>query len=86
VAIPSERGREEGRGSGDPLGAVGEEGDAAAFLALSSRLDEETAFRLLAPGERLTTVDEQREIIGRCRSVENDTILATEAAMICDEG
>jgi RimJ/RimL family protein N-acetyltransferase len=54
------------------------ESDAEEFLALSNRLDEETAFRLFEPGERRTTVEEQREIIGRCQTGENDVILVAE--------
>jgi RimJ/RimL family protein N-acetyltransferase len=55
------------------------ERDAAPFLALSTRLDEETDFRLLEAGERRTTVEEQRETIRRVRSTENQTILVAEA-------
>lgn len=52
--------------------------DAEEFLALSKRLDEETAFRLLEAGERHTTVEEQREIIRRFQSTENDALLVAE--------
>jgi RimJ/RimL family protein N-acetyltransferase len=55
-----------------------QEDDAEAFLTLSNRLDEETAFRLLEPGERRSTVEEQREIIGRVQSTENHAILVAE--------
>jgi RimJ/RimL family protein N-acetyltransferase len=55
-----------------------EERDAEPFLALSTRLDEETDFRLLEAGERRTTVEEQREKIKRLRSTENQTILVAE--------
>lgn len=41
------------------------ENDAEDFLFLLKKLDEETAFMLFEPGERLTTVEEQREIIRR---------------------
>ena len=34
--------------------------DAAAFLALRRKLDEETKFMMYEPGERKTTVDQQR--------------------------
>jgi RimJ/RimL family protein N-acetyltransferase len=54
------------------------ERDAEPFLALSTKLDEETDFRLLEPGERRTTVEEQREIIRRVRSTDNQTILVAE--------
>lgn len=56
------------------------ESDAEAFLALSNRLDRETAFRMLEAGERRTSVEEQREIIHRCRASENDVILVAECA------
>ena len=41
------------------------EADARAFLELSNTLDAESDFRLLEPGERRTTVQEEREIIRR---------------------
>jgi RimJ/RimL family protein N-acetyltransferase len=55
------------------------ERDAEPFLALSTRLDEETDFRLLEAGERRTTVAEQRETIQHVRATENQTILVAEA-------
>ncbi len=55
------------------------ENDAESFLALCKRLDEETQFMMLEPGERLTTAAEQRERIKRLLLRENQTILVAEA-------
>jgi RimJ/RimL family protein N-acetyltransferase len=55
-----------------------QERHAEPFLALSNRLDEETDFRLVEAGERRTTVEEQRDIIRRVRSTDNQTILVAE--------
>ena len=55
-----------------------QESDATDFLALSKRLDEETKFMLLEPGERVTTVEQQRERIRAVLSQENQTILLVE--------
>jgi RimJ/RimL family protein N-acetyltransferase len=52
------------------------EGDAEAFLDLLTRIDAETDFMLLEAGERVTTVEEQRERIKGILSKENQTILA----------
>jgi RimJ/RimL family protein N-acetyltransferase len=52
--------------------------DAEPFLALSNRLDAETAFRLLEAAERRTTVEEQRETIRRVQSTDNQTILVAD--------
>ncbi len=54
------------------------ETDADRFLALSNQLDRETPFRLLEPGERTTTVDEQRDIIRRFQSADNHALLVAE--------
>jgi RimJ/RimL family protein N-acetyltransferase len=54
------------------------ESDAEPFLALSSQLDQETAFRLLKTDERTTTVEEQRNIIRRFHSAENHALLVAE--------
>lgn len=54
------------------------ESDAGSFLRLTRRLDEETAFMMLEPGERTTTAEEQQ---GRIRSVvasPNQTMLVAE--------
>jgi RimJ/RimL family protein N-acetyltransferase len=55
-----------------------QENDAERFLGLCKALDEETAFMLLEPGERQTTVVEQRERIERLLSTDNQTILVAE--------
>ena len=54
------------------------EGDAQAFLDLLTRIDSETEFMLLGAGERLTTVEEQRERIKGILAKENQTILVAE--------
>lgn len=54
------------------------EGDAEKFLALCHQLDRETQFILLEPGERLMTVEEQRERIKSILSIDNQTILMAE--------
>jgi RimJ/RimL family protein N-acetyltransferase len=54
------------------------ESDAERFLALSSQLDQETAFRLLEAGERTTTVEEQRDIIRRFQCADNHALLVAE--------
>jgi RimJ/RimL family protein N-acetyltransferase len=56
-----------------------EEADARAFLELSNALDAETGFRMLEPGERRTTVDEERQIIRGIRESDNDAILVAQA-------
>jgi RimJ/RimL family protein N-acetyltransferase len=56
------------------------ETDASAFLALCSALDEETQFMLMEPGERQTTVEEQRERIRGILSKDNHTILVAESS------
>jgi RimJ/RimL family protein N-acetyltransferase len=56
------------------------EADAEGFLRLCRKLDEETSFMMLEPGERTTTVEEQ---LGRIRAIEespNQTILVAEEA------
>ena len=55
-----------------------QEDDAGAFLALCNLLDEETDFRMYEPGERRTTVDEQRRIIRNVLAWDNHTILVAE--------
>ena len=54
------------------------ESDAEGFLELCSRLDEETQFMLLEPGERLTTGEEQLERIRHLLSRDNQTVLVAE--------
>jgi len=55
------------------------EHDARDFLELCRRLDEETQFMMLEPGERLTTEAEQRERIKKMLSEDNQTILVAES-------
>ncbi len=49
--------------------------DAAPFLELCRQLDKETAFMLLEPGERGTTVDEQQRFIEGLEIRDNQTLL-----------
>lgn len=55
-----------------------QESDSQEFLSLCRALDEETALRLLEPGERLTTVEEQRQIIRRIQAKDNDAMFVAE--------
>ena len=48
--------------------------DAAAFLQLGKQLDEETSFMLLEPGERNTTIEQQKNMIKRFIENNNSTI------------
>ena len=57
------------------------EDDAAAFVDLNRRLDEETEFMLYEPGERKTTAAEQVRRIRASSAEENKTIFVAE-----DEG
>jgi RimJ/RimL family protein N-acetyltransferase len=54
------------------------EDDAEAFLALCRRLDEETTFMMYEPGERTTTVEEQRAVIHDLLATGNSTVLVAE--------
>lgn len=54
--------------------------DAPAFLDLCLSLDHETAFMMFEPGERTTTLDEQREAIARILAAANSTIIVAEDA------
>ena len=54
------------------------ESDAQQFLDLQKQLDVETSFMLTEPGERTTTVDDQREIIRSALAAESQTILVAE--------
>jgi RimJ/RimL family protein N-acetyltransferase len=54
------------------------ETDAEPFLALSKQLDQETTFRLLEPGERTTSIEDQRDIIRRFHSADNHALLVAE--------
>ena len=52
--------------------------DAKQLLNLRKKLDQETQFMLFEPGERTTTVEEQREQIQRLLLQENSTIFVVE--------
>jgi RimJ/RimL family protein N-acetyltransferase len=54
------------------------ESDSEAFLRLCLALDQETAFMMLEPGERTTTVEEQRQKIRSVLAQANQTILVVE--------
>jgi len=54
------------------------EDDAEQFLNLCKQLDTETQFMLLEPGERTTTIEEQRAQIDLLLRHENHTILVAE--------
>jgi RimJ/RimL family protein N-acetyltransferase len=54
------------------------ESDANAFLDLCKKLDEESQFMMLEPGERLTTAEQQRERITRLLSQSNQMIFVAE--------
>jgi RimJ/RimL family protein N-acetyltransferase len=54
------------------------EDDAEQFLNLCKQLDTETQFMLLEPGERTTTLEEQRTQIDLLLRQENHTILVAE--------
>ena len=60
-----------------------QERDAANFLSLCKRLDEENKFMMLEPGERKTTIEEQRNRIRDILSRDNQAIfLAEEDGML----
>jgi len=52
--------------------------DAEQFLNLCKKLDTETQFMMLEPGERTTTVEEQQAQIERLLAMENRTIFVAE--------
>jgi RimJ/RimL family protein N-acetyltransferase len=54
------------------------ESDAEQFLNLCKKLDDETQFMLLEPGERKTTLNEQRTQIELLLEQENQTIFVAE--------
>ncbi len=54
------------------------ESDAEAFLNLCKKLDSETSFMMLEPGERTTTIEESRTHITQVLSQHNSTILIAE--------
>lgn len=54
------------------------ESDAEQFLNLCQKLDDETQFMMLEPGERKTTLEEQRTQIELLLKQENQTIFVAE--------
>ncbi len=57
--------------------------DAAAFLALRAQVDLETRFMMLEPGERHTTVEQERERIANLLKIDNkQTFLAEDAGQL----
>ena len=54
------------------------EDDAEQFLNLCKQLDTETQFMLLEPGERTTTLEEQRTLINKILRQENQIIFVAE--------
>lgn len=54
------------------------ESDAEDFLNLCKKLDEETSFMMLEPGERTTSAEAMRERIANVLSQANSTILLAE--------
>jgi len=52
--------------------------DAERFLALSNKIDGETKFMMFEQGERLTTLEEQRDIIKQVISKSNDIIFVAD--------
>src|SRR5262245_66466307 len=54
------------------------EDDAVTFLNLLARVDEETQFMLLEPGERQITVEDQRQRIKTILSKNNQLIFVAE--------
>ncbi len=54
------------------------ESDAEQFLNLCNKLDTETQFMMLEPGERTTTPEEQRTQIEHLLTYENQTIFVAE--------
>lgn len=56
------------------------EADAAALLELARQIDDETRFMMYEPGERQTTVEEQRQRLRAMRASGNSTMLVAEQA------
>lgn len=54
------------------------ESDAAALLQLARQIDDETRFMMYEPGERQTTVEEQRQRLRAMRASGNSTMLVAE--------
>ena len=57
--------------------------DAAAFLALRAQIDHETKFMMLEPGERQTTVEQERERLAAVHQSDNkQTFLAEDSGQL----
>jgi hypothetical protein len=65
--------------TGGPLLRVADPGDAAALLELKQRLDQETAFMLLEPGERDTSVEALADELKATSQSGNSVVIAAEA-------
>ena len=66
-------------GSGRPAIRVAGPGDAAALLRLKLRLDQETAYMLLEPGERDTSVEAVADELGAVARSGNSAVIVAEA-------
>lgn len=53
-------------------------GDASQFLDLCLRLDDETSMMMYEPGERTTTIEQQRAIIADVLDMPNSTIIVAD--------
>ena len=56
------------------------ESDAENFLSLCKQLDHESKFMMFEPGERKTTIEEQRQPITEVLSTDNGMIFVAEGA------
>jgi RimJ/RimL family protein N-acetyltransferase len=56
------------------------EADADALLQLARQIDDETRFMMYEPGERQTTIEEQRQRLRAMRASGNATMLVAEQA------
>ncbi len=52
--------------------------DAKVFLELRKRIDEETKFMMLEPGERQTTIEQERERLNTIFATDNKTVFLAE--------
>jgi RimJ/RimL family protein N-acetyltransferase len=55
--------------------------DAAAFLDLCLTLDRETPFMMYEPGERTTTIDQQRDMLTDVIASSNSTIIVADVGV-----
>ncbi len=53
--------------------------DAAAYLNLRARLDDETKFMMLEPGERQSTIEQERERLGALLATDNSMVFLAES-------